>query len=93
MSGSTIGQAILAIIESDLANVAGQPVLNLLTTLQASKGNLLMEAAAIQSFIGSAPALGLTLAAELEGQILELAIGKIKQYIAAKGTAAPPPAA
>lgn len=90
-SPATPGQAILALIESDIATVGGQPLIALLTTLQSAKGNVLLQQAAILQFVASAPTLGITLEVEVEGQLLTLAIAKVQGLI--KGQATPAPAA
>ena len=43
MSTTTPGQALLALLESDLATVGGAPLITLLTALQAAKGDLELE--------------------------------------------------
>jgi hypothetical protein len=89
MSGTTVGQALLAMIESDLATVGGQPLLGLLTALQAAKGNVLLQQAAILQFVASAPTAGITLEIEVEGQLLGLLITKVQAFVAAKSAPAP----
>jgi len=92
----TVGQTILGLIENDLASVGGTPLITLLQTLQAAKGNVLLQQAAIMTFVASAPTLGLTLGIDVEGQLLGLAITKLQGLIATTPTAAAnaaPPAA
>jgi hypothetical protein len=84
---TTPGQALLAMIESDIATVGGSPLISLLTTLQSAKGNVLLQQAAIMQFVASAPTMGITLEVEIEGQLLSLAISKIQAFIASKGAA------
>jgi hypothetical protein len=47
MTSVSFGQALLTIIESDIASTGGQPLITLLTALQAAKGNILMQQGAI----------------------------------------------
>ena len=84
MSNPSFGQALLSMIESDLATVGGQPLIMLLQTLQNAKGNILLQQAAIIQFIASAPTLGLTLEIDIEQQLLAMAIAKIQSVTAAK---------
>lgn len=93
---TSVGQTILGLIENDLAAVGGTPLITLLQTLQAAKGNVLLQQAAIMTFVASAPQLGLTLGMDVEGQLLGLAITKLQGLIAAAPAAAvsaAPPAA
>lgn len=92
VSNVSVGQTILNLVESDLASVAGTPVVNFLQSLVAAKGNLLMQSAAIQQFVATAPVLGITLVVEIEQQLLQIAIVKVQAFVAAKA-AAPTPAA
>ncbi len=91
MSTTTPGQALLAMIESDIATVAGQPLITLLQTLSSAKGNVLLQQAAILQFVAGAPSMGITLEIEVEQQLLAAAITKIQAFQVAK--AAPAPAA
>lgn len=75
-------------LESDLATVGGQPLLALLTSLQAAKGNVLLQQGAILQFVAAAPTAGVTLEVAIESQLLQLAISKVQAFIASK--AAPP---
>lgn len=84
----SLGQALLSMIESDLATVGGQPLITLFETLQNAKGNVLLQQAAILQFIASAPTLGITLEVEIEGQLLTLAIAKIQAVVAKTAPAA-----
>lgn len=80
-SPASPGQAILALIESDLATVGGQPLISLLTSLQSAKGNVLLQQASILQFVAAAPTMGITLEVEIEGQLLQLAIAKVQGLI------------
>jgi hypothetical protein len=84
MSTPTLGQALLTMIESDLATVGGAPLISLLQALQSAKGNTLAQQAAILQFVASAPTMGITLEVEVEGQLLQLAIAKVQAFIASK---------
>jgi hypothetical protein len=81
---TTPGQAILAIIESDLANVAGQPLITFLTACKAANGNLGLEAAALLQLEAAAPAAGIQLELTVQQQLLNLALTKLQTYLAAK---------
>ncbi len=81
---STIGQAILATIESDLATVGGQPLITLLTSLQKDAGNVLAQQADILAFVAAAPKLGITLELTIEQQLIAEAIAKIQAAVTAK---------
>lgn len=78
----TFGQALLSMIESDLATVGGQPLITLLGTLQSAKGNVLLQQAAIMQFVASAPTMGITLEVQIEQQLLGLAITKLQALLA-----------
>jgi hypothetical protein len=86
MTTTSVGQALLAMIESDLATVGGAPLMGLLNALQSAKGNMLMQQAAILQFIAAAPSAGLTLEVDIEGQLLSLLISKVQGFIVAKTT-------
>lgn len=86
---SSAGQAILALIESDLAVVGGPPLIGLLTSLQSAKGNVLLQQAAIMQFVATAPSVGITLGIEVEQQLLVILISKIQGFITSQQ---PPPA-
>jgi hypothetical protein len=86
---NTAGQAILAMIESDLASVAGGPLETLFGQLKASAGNILAQQAAWIQFIATAPAAGIQLEVLVEQQILNALMTKIQSYIAAKVPPAP----
>jgi hypothetical protein len=75
-------QAILTVIQSDIASIAGQPLITLLNALKASNGNIALQQAAILQFIGEAPALGLQLGIEFETQAINWAIAKLQAYLA-----------
>jgi hypothetical protein len=95
MSGTSPGQALVAMLESDLATVGGAPLISFLEALQNAKGNVLLQQAAVLQFIATAPTLGITLGIDLEAQLLQLAITKVQAFIALKSAATPvvPPAA
>lgn len=80
----TLGQSLLSMIESDLATLGGQPLLNLLTALQASKGNVLLQQAAILQFVATAPGVGIQLGVQVEQQLLQLAIDKVSAFISSR---------
>lgn len=85
----TLGQALVALIESDLATVGGQPLIALITALMGAKGNVLIQQGAILQFVAAAPTVGITLEVELEQQLLQVALTKIQAFIASKAAAAP----
>lgn len=85
---TTPGQAILAIIESDLANVAGQPLMTFLTACKAANGNLGLEAAALLQLEAAAPGAGIQLELTIQQQLIQLALTKLQAYLAAKATPA-----
>jgi hypothetical protein len=87
------GQALLALIASDLATVGGQPLITLLQTWQKDAGNTLLQGAALLQFTASAPAAGITLEVEIEQQLLQLAITKVQSYLASKAAPTVAPAA
>jgi hypothetical protein len=84
MSNMTAGQGLLALLESDLATIGGQPLIGLLTSLQSSKGNVLLQQAAILQFVAAAPTIGITLEVEVEQQLLGLLIQKVQAFVASK---------
>src|SRR5271167_4522264 len=93
---TSVGQAVLALIESDLVAVGGTPLVTLLTNLQKDAGNVLAQQADILAFTAAAPKLGITLGLQVEQQLIALAIDKLQKELAAKlhtAQAAPPPAA
>ncbi len=83
---TSVGQALLALIESDLATVGGQPLITLITGLKTDAGNQLKQAADIMAFTAAAPAAGLQLEVMVEQQLLQMAITKIQAYVASKTT-------
>lgn len=85
MATTSVGQALLALLESDLATVGGAPLLGLLNALQSAKGNVLLQQAAVLQFVATAPTMGITLEVEVEGQLLQLLITKVQAFITAKG--------
>lgn len=91
MSNPTVGQAILAIIESDVATVAGSPVIQFLEDCKAANGNLGLEAAAVLKLEAAAPGAGIQLELEVQTQLLNFVLAKVQAYVASK--AAPPAAA
>lgn len=91
MSTTSPGQALLALIESDLATVAGAPLVTLITALSSAKGNVLLQQGAILQFVAAAPTAGVTLEITIEQQLLADALAKVQAFIASK--AAPPAAA
>lgn len=88
MSTTTTGQAILAIIESDLASTAGKPVISFLQACQAANGNLGLEAAALLQLEAAAPAAGIQLELTVQQQLISLALAKVQAYVASKTTPA-----
>ena len=89
MTNPSVGQAILAVIESDLASVAGAPLVSFLEDCQAANGNLALEAAALVKLEAAAPAAGIQLELTVQQQLLSLALGKLQSYIASKANPAP----
>ena len=78
MTSQNLGQMVVSMIESDLTTAAGSSVITLLQNLQKHAGNGPAQAADILSFQAQAPGLGLTLAVEVEQQLLAIAIKKIQ---------------
>jgi hypothetical protein len=77
-------------LESDLATVGGQPLITLLTALQAAKGNRLLQQGAVLQFVATAPTAGITIEVEIEQQLLQMALAEVQAFIASKaGTPAP----
>lgn len=91
MSNPTFGQALVAMIESDLANVGGTPLETFLEDCKAANGNLGLEAAALLKLEAAAPAAGIQLEVEVQQQLLSIALSKLQTYLASK--AAPTAAA
>jgi hypothetical protein len=85
---TSVGQAILAMFESDIVSSAGAPLVTLITALQANKGNLLAQEAAWLQFVAAAPTAGISLEIEVEGQLLSAILTKVQAEIAAKATKA-----
>ena len=92
MSETSAGQAFLAMIESDLLTTGGAPLMAFFQADLAANGDKMKQAAALLQLIASGPAAGLTFLAELEGQLLGLAITKLQAAMAAKVAAAVVPA-
>ena len=88
MTLSVFGQTLLNLIQTDVLQVGGQPLLDLLSNLKAHAGNAPMQAADLIVFQATAPKAGLQLEVELEQQLLALAISKLQAHMAN-----PPPAA
>jgi hypothetical protein len=84
----TAGQAFLALITSDLATTGGAPLITFLESIQAAKGNLGLEAAALLQLEAAGPAAGISFLLEIQQQLVGLAITKLQGYLATK-TAAP----
>ena len=90
MSTST-GQAILAVLESDLLTSAGAPLLTFLTAVKANPTPLAEAAAWVQlqgALVGALPGLESTLVS----QIVSALQTKLQAAISAAQTAATPPA-
>jgi hypothetical protein len=83
----SVGQAILALVESDLAAVAGSPVLQFLEDCKAANGNLGLEAAALLKLEAAAPGAGIQLEVTVQQQLLQTAITKLQTYLAGKAAA------
>jgi len=80
----TLGQALLAMLESDLATQGGAPLVTLLMSLQGAAGNVLLQQGAILTFVAAAPTVGVKLEIEVEQQLLQLVLTKVQAFIAAK---------
>jgi hypothetical protein len=85
---TSVGQAILGMLESDLDTVAAPQVITLLQNLATHKGNKIAQGADVVQFVATAPAAGLTLEAEVEAQLLQLGVRWIQSEVA-KAPAAP----
>jgi len=80
----TAGQALIAMIESDLASVGGQPLIMFLTAIKAANGNLGLEGAALLQLEAAAPGAGIQLGLDIQMQLVNLALAKVQAYVAAK---------
>jgi hypothetical protein len=80
----TLGQALLAMLESDLATQGGAPLVTLLMALQGAAGNVLLQQGAILQFVAAAPTVGVKLEIEVEQQLLQLVLTKVQAFITAK---------
>lgn len=85
-TSTSVGQAILAIVESDVANVAGSPLVTFLEDCQAANGNLGLEAAALLKLEAAAPAAGIQIELTVQQQLITFALGKLQTYLASKTT-------
>jgi hypothetical protein len=83
----TTGQAVLAMLESDLITAGGVPFETLLQNLITHKGNALAQGADWLQFLAAAPGAGIQLEVTLEGQILNAVLSKVQTAVAAKGPA------
>ena len=90
---TSVGQAILGVIESDVAKVAGAPLVTFLEDCAAANGNLGLEAAALLKLEAAAPAAGMQLELTVQQQLLNLALNKLQTYLGSKSTAPKPGAA
>ena len=88
MSSTSVGQALLAMLESDFATVGGTPLITLITSLQAAKGNRLLQQGAILQFVAAAPTAGITLEIQVEQQLLQMALTEVQAFIASKAAPA-----
>lgn len=85
---TSVGQAILGVVESDIATVAGAPLLSFLQACQAANGNKALEAVAVVQLVAAAPAAGLNLEITVEQQLIALVTSKLTAFITAKATVA-----
>ena len=83
------GQALLALLASDLATTGGQPLVTLVTALRDAKGNRLLQQGAVVQFMAAAPTAGITIEIEVEQQLLQMALTEIQAFIASKAAPAP----
>lgn len=92
-TGTTVspGQALVNMIESDLATVGGTPLETLLMNLKSHAGSKLAQGADIIAFTAQAPAAGFQLELMIEQQLLTLAMAKVQAYIASKTAPSPAP--
>ncbi len=81
---TSVGQALIAMLESDIATVGGPPLVTLITSLQAAKGNRLLQQGAVLQFVAAAPTAGITLEIEVEQQLLQAALTEVQAFIATK---------
>jgi hypothetical protein len=84
-------QAILTVVQGDLAGAAG-PLVTFLDSIEEADGNLGLEAAALLQLEGTLPGAGISLGIELQNQIVSIALSKLKSYIASKTPASSAPA-
>jgi hypothetical protein len=89
MATTTPGQALLALISSDLATVGGPALITLLTALERADGNVLLQQGAIMQFVAAAPTAGITLEIDVEQQLIGLAITKVQAFLASQTAKAP----
>lgn len=93
MTLNTTEQAILNVVQADLAGAAG-PLVTFLQSIESANGNLGLEAAALLQLEAALPTAGIQLGIEAQSQLVGFALGKLKAYIASKTTpAAPAPVA
>lgn len=85
----SFGQALLAMLQADVASTGGQPLVTLITSLAAAKGNRLLQQGAVLQFVAAAPSAGITIEIEVEQQLLQMALTAVQAYIAAKTPAVP----
>lgn len=90
---TSVGQAILAVVEADLTSVAGAPIIQFLKDCEAANGNVGLEGVALLKLEAAAPGAGIQLELEVQNQLLNLALTKIQAYVASKATPAAAPAA
>jgi hypothetical protein len=86
MTLSATEQAVLAVVQADLAQQAG-PLVTFLQDIESADGNLGLEAAALLKLEGAAPAAGLMLGIQVQNQIVSFALTKLNAYIASKAPA------
>lgn len=77
-------KAFLSMLETDVLTVGGVPLQTCITAMIAANGNLALEAAALLQFNAAAPAAGITLAVDVQNQLLQLALTKLQALMAAK---------
>lgn len=85
---TSVGQAILAVVQSDIASVAGAPLETFLEDVQAANGNLGLEAAALLKLEAAAPGAGIQLELAVQQQLVGFALSKLQAYIASKAPSA-----
>ena len=82
MTLSTQEQALLNLLQSDVLTTFGAPLVTLIQSLVANKGNFLAQQASWLQFVAAAPAAGIALGVEFEGQLLNTVLTNLQAHMA-----------